>query len=134
MTSLDCLGATQIMVLQSLLNGKALALNCLHAQCPQCTCPPDMLKSVNDAAMTASPTMRELVTTLSSGSYRCAVGSNSFREMMSIIPATIPNSVPNTFLSNWVVLNSAHPIPAARGSDNPESSPNRNPRMRLPVA
>ena len=51
-------------------------------------------KRTNVIAMTAMPMMKLVETTVSAGSYLRAVGSNSLMQMMTIIPATIPNKTP----------------------------------------
>jgi hypothetical protein len=51
------------------------------------------LNITSDSAMIAMPKIREYVTTVSSGSYLCAVGINSFKEIMTIMPLTIPNKI-----------------------------------------
>ena len=52
------------------------------------------LKSNKDAAMTAMPAKTQFVTNLSFGSYFNAVGTNSLKDMYTIIPPTMPKSVP----------------------------------------
>ena len=66
------------------------------------------------------PAIKLKVTTLSSGSYRCAVGSNSLTEIITIIPATKPNNVAYISYEN-VRARMAQPSRAAIGSSNVES-------------
>jgi hypothetical protein len=54
------------------------------------------LNSTSDSAIMAMPAINEYVTTLSSGSYLCAVGISSFNDIITIIPLTNPKSIAYT--------------------------------------
>jgi len=79
------------------------------------------------------PAMKEKVTTVSSGSYLCAVGSNSRTEMMIIIPATTPNRTAY-MLSEKELAKMMYPNTAATGSESPDRTAHQKARQRLPVA
>ena len=51
-------------------------------------------KRTRDKAMMAIPRMIVIVVTLSSGSYRWAVGMSSCKQMYTIMPPTNPKTIP----------------------------------------
>lgn len=74
--------------------------------------------------MTIIPTMIALDATLSLGSYRCAVGISSFRDIITIIPLVQANKTPYTLLVT-TLANTAQPKSAAIGSESPLMQPQK---------
>ena len=84
--------------------------------------------------MISMPAKTQLVTNLSFGSYLSAVGTNSRRDMYTIIPPTMPKSVQYALADMLLPCKIKYPTKPPIGSVTPEMNDHQKPFHFEPVA